>query len=690
MTDQPPGDAFRVARRGYDRDQVDAYLAELNSRLEELEDDRNQLTAQLGAVGVESAAGVQSELEAVAADVARVLESARQAADAMRSRAADDAARWREAATAAADVARRSAEQDAVALRSDAWRTGTELLQQANQQSERIRAAAEQDAILTRAEAEQEAHRLAASARKDIADESRLARVKAERMAEEARIAGETMRAEAEQEVQAAGQRVRAIEQRRTELMREIDAARDALVGLQAELEERRRALEPEPVADEAPDDGARPDWTAAWGDEVAVRIVHPTGPAAGETVDAEAMAAEVRALRQIETAEVVEAPVVDLPEAERAPEPEAEVELAAEPESVPEVEPEPEPAPEVGAVAEPEPMPEVELEPEPAPEVEAVAEPGRVAEVESAAEPEPEPMLEAEVEPEIEPEPADQPEPEPEQADMIDDLFARLRSGGGAAPAPVALVGSEPEPDPEAADLEPEAPPERPPLRAVPAAAGPDPFELRDRLLLPLTNKALRDAKRAIVDIQNVVLEELRTSGGAWSPDPDALGTGLGPTLTRLRADSRSAGALAAAELAGAAQPPVLGEPAGPTGPDLVGALGEGLAAVLRRVADGGGGPRQQSAAVSRYFRAWRTDEAERRLRHTAFAAYHAGLLEACGALGVPAVEGRANGRMCAACPASTGEPWAPDAAPPNGTAIPPAHDDCECTVVPSPIVAS
>ncbi len=705
MTEQPPGEAFRVTRRGYDRDEVDARLGELHARLGALEDERNQLAAELAAVGVESPAELRSELEAVAADVGRVLEAARQAADAMRSRAAEDAARWREAAQAEADDAGRRAEHDAMALRGDAWQTGTDLLQQVGQQTERIRAAAEQDAILTRAEAEQEAHRLVASARKDIADESRLARLKAERMTEEARIAGEQLMSEAHREVDAAQERVRDLEQRRAELMREIDVARDAVAELHAEIDERRSALEPDPEPEPAPvapavEEPARPDWAASWAhDEVTVRIVPQAEPAA-DAVDALAMAAEVAALRQAGSGEAgsgTPEPEEDGAEvADHAVKGEAGVdtEAAAEPLAVPPEPPVPEPLPAVAEVdVEPEPAVEVD-EPEAAPVAAAEPEPAVEAVAPEVAD-EPAAAAVVDVEPEAAAEVVDEADAgadappaeavgEAEGAPGgIDDLFDRLRGGGGAVPAAAVepVAAAEPEPQPAPAPVA-----ERPPLRAVPAAAGPDPFELRDRLLLPLTNKALREAKRVIVDVQNVVLQELRTSGGEWTPEPDGFAGDLAPTLAALLTASRSAGALAAAELTGAGEPPTLDEPAAPPGLDLRAAIGEGLGDVLRRSRDGGAGPRQQSAAVSRYFRAWRTDETERRLRHAAMAAFHGGLVDACAALGVPAVEGRANGRVCAACPASTGQAWVPGDPPPDGTTLPPAHDDCSCTVVPRP----
>ena len=106
MSDEAPGpepvsrsgSRFPTSRRGYDRDAVDRHAADVEARLAALEDERNRLAAQLAALGVDDGGDLRSELEQVGADVQRVLDEARAAAEAVRSRAADDAARWRSAA----------------------------------------------------------------------------------------------------------------------------------------------------------------------------------------------------------------------------------------------------------------------------------------------------------------------------------------------------------------------------------------------------------------------------------------------------------------------------------------------------------------------------------------------------------------------------------------------------------------
>jgi hypothetical protein len=106
-------------------------------------------------------------------------------------------------------------------------------------------------------------------------------------------------------------------------------------------------------------------------------------------------------------------------------------------------------------------------------------------------------------------------------------------------------------------------------------------------------------------------------------------------------------------------------------------------LSAALTRVA--GSGPREVSATVSRVFRAWRTDEAERWLRSVSRAAYHDALLGGLSVCGVDRVVGVVRGAPCAECPAGSGEAWAPGGDPPAGTVLPPAHLDCACTIVPN-----
>ena len=96
------------------------------------------------------------------------------------------------------------------------------------------------------------------------------------------------------------------------------------------------------------------------------------------------------------------------------------------------------------------------------------------------------------------------------------------------------------------------------------------------------------------------------------------------------------------------------------------------------------GTGPVEASSTLSRVFRAWRSDEAERWVRTVTYAAYHDSLLAGFSFGGVESVEGLAHGRLCDECPAAKGEAWDPAGDPPPGTAPPPAHLDCTCTVVP------
>ena len=86
----------------------------------------------------------------------------------------------------------------------------------------------------------------------------------------------------------------------------------------------------------------------------------------------------------------------------------------------------------------------------------------------------------------------------------------------------------------------------------------------------------------------------------------------------------------------------------------------------------------------MSRVFRAWRTDEAERRLRAIAYRAYHEGVIAALAALELPAVTAITEGRRCPECPAATGAVWDPAGDLPDGVILPPAHPECATTIVP------
>lgn len=183
--------------------------------------------------------------------------------------------------------------------------------------------------------------------------------------------------------------------------------------------------------------------------------------------------------------------------------------------------------------------------------------------------------------------------------ADDIDALFANLRQTG---------------PEPAAGD--------RP--RSRPKAAV-DPDLLRERLLLPLLNRAHREVKRQLTEQQNLALEQIRLAGADWNPDAAEHGTAFGPALTELVVESAGAGYLAARELGVRTEdPPPLSSgdvdvPTGEFAVDLVAAV----AAALDRSRSAGEPSRKVSAAASRVYRSWRTDSAEHRLREMSDVAY-------------------------------------------------------------------
>jgi hypothetical protein len=192
--------------------------------------------------------------------------------------------------------------------------------------------------------------------------------------------------------------------------------------------------------------------------------------------------------------------------------------------------------------------------------------------------------------------------------------------------------------------------------------------FELRDRWLLPITNRSLRNLKRQLTELQNHALENLRVSEGAWRPSKEAIIDPLRAELSLLAVESFAAGHAAAEEMIGERlpRPPAPGRE---ESPDFGSALVERLTSVLDPDAQG---VRAAGAAVSMVFRSWRTDEAERRVRDLANSAYHRGLRSS--------LEGSrrklswvVSGRGCASC----------RGAAEKGSETPPAHPGCGCTLV-------
>ena len=151
-----PAEGFRVVRRGYDRQQVDARLSAATRRIGSLEHRIRELEAGLSELGLDRPTDLAGELDLVGEDVKRILAEARVAAEKMRSRAAEDAARWRAEADTESREVRKSARSVAYAVRQSVWENGTEMLAATVAEGEALMRAATERALFVQAEAERE------------------------------------------------------------------------------------------------------------------------------------------------------------------------------------------------------------------------------------------------------------------------------------------------------------------------------------------------------------------------------------------------------------------------------------------------------------------------------------------------------------------------------------------------------
>ncbi len=596
------GRSFRQTFRGVDPAEVNEFLGRIAQQFGELLAQRDRLAGRLGEFAERD---LRSEFVAVGEEVSGVLEAARMAAEGMRDRAATDSARWRSEAMTEAETERRAAREDAEHLRSDAWHTAEELLRQAQLEARRLVEAAERDSLSVLGEAEREAHRLIAAGRREAEDATRAARMEAERLNAEATARHDEIVETARRQAESAQERARALEQRRQELMAELETLRSSLSRMEGELDERRTHLDLS-AAEEAPEEQVarvvRPDEDTGdnWEPGETVRVIPrrraATPPA--QTNDPEQVVQEARRRR---------------------------------PPEVP-----------IKAAAVPEPKP-----------IELVEETDEPEEASTTLE-DPRQSVAASVE-----------EAMQSGSDEVSDIFSRLR-GGPPPPTP------EPPRTPVAGadeDAASEVPTKKP--RAREPVTSVDPLELRQRLVLPVSNRALRNLKRQLTEMQNDALEELRVSGGDWEPETSTMEEQIRPDIVVLLSESFSMGHVAAEEMIGSSFP----RPPTPAR-DEASAIAVVLTEQLQQVIAGGGeeGSREIAASVSRVFRGWRTDEAERRVSDLASSAYHDGL-RATLAGSRHRLGWVVAGRGCARCR---------EIAEQTEGSAPPLHPGCGCTLVP------
>lgn len=631
------------ARRGYDRKAVERLFEEAQLAWAALQEEHRRLLAEIDRAG--GLDYLARDLGAVGGDVGRLLGDAQEASRGLRERARVDSTERLAAAEVEARRLLAEAEEQAFQLRANAWATGMDLLRQAVETGRGMVREAGVEVLSIRAGAEQEAHRLVASARRESQDLLREARFAAERAMLEARVPAEQP---APIEPVVPGPPAAA-------------SPPEAATG-------RRRRHAPEVTRAEIP---------------YAIRVIQPAeGPraAARPGIDpgsyGDAMAAEVEALwesGEVEALPPVPEPVPPVRPGKRAP-------VAKGPAPVTVKEPA-----EAPVTAEPKAAAGLEEPVTEPPKAEAVTEePAGQEAAEQAAR---EGATQAEAEVEAAPPPA-VPSPLAEEVGVpqpapgvVEELFARLR-GTHHAPAPGSGrrrgrgVSTPGETLPGLGPAVPAA------TLATARGTAPDAVELRERLVLPVQNRALRGVKESLLELQNSALDALRVSG-AWEGSGPALAA-LAPALDPVAEEGAEAGAQAAAAFTG-------GEPPAPVitarSAALVQAMADEFGAQVGAALDeaSGAGPLEVAAAVSRVFRAWRAEEAEHWVRTVAYAAYHDSLLAGLAVAGVRSVSPVAHGLLCPECPAFRGMAWDPGGEPPAGTARPPVHSNCVCTVGPT-----
>ena len=266
--------------------------------------------------------------------------------------------------------------------------------------------------------------------------------------------------------------------------------------------------------------------------------------------------------------------------------------------------------------------------------------------------------------------------------APSVDELFARIRAGtgaaGGSAAPPSAAPASTSAAEPAEAGTAQTEVVEAAPAEAVP---GPDDelISRRDEALAPVIARLGRSIKRALGDDQNRLLDRLRN---APSLTVEEL---LGPEDEHsaafvVAARSQLAEAFAAGTAFGGAGAAAVVEG------DAVEQSAEGLAHVVvtmlrRQMADRGD---ELSDRVGAAFREWRGERVERLTGDYATQAFSAGVMAAAGDDKVRWVVTSTSG--CSDCEdnALAGAVSASEAFP-TGHAHPPAHSGCRCLVAPA-----
>ncbi len=151
------------------------------------------------------------------------------------------------------------------------------------------------------------------------------------------------------------------------------------------------------------------------------------------------------------------------------------------------------------------------------------------------------------------------------------------------------------------------------------------DPAETQARLLVPIVNERLRNVKRRLTDAQSEALEALREDA-EWTPDPSAVADELRSDLVGVVREAYTAGARGASDLFGIDPIEIEPPPTDPSG-DFADEMSKDLERILDEGRKSGQDATTLSSSVSRVYRTWRTDQAERRVAVLAEGAYREGM---------------------------------------------------------------
>jgi hypothetical protein len=598
---------------GYDPLEVRAFVSGMKDQVKRLEARHATLISGNGTLDDRDLAVV---IDSAMGDISRLLEAARIAAKKIRERAEHDAS---DGLTVATDRARKllaSAESQAFALRKAAWETSTEVLESVKAEGARMRAAAERGALEIIGNAERKAHRKLAAARRDSENAIQMATVESERLLGLARANGQEIIREADARAEETREQVSALEVRHRELLEEMEIFRSKLEGPSAQVE------------------GAQTST---------VRVIHHGDDGAESNADLDllrtAVALPEDAVMVARARPVGWADGTDSVRLVRIPTTKARLEVDA-----------------------------LEL----ADEVARLREEGAAAGTEESEQP-----GESAV---------------PGHVRLVHTPAGASRTTSADREAAIAGIrggvpGSRTTDELAALFLQlrmKEATTAKAPAEATTAKAPAEasakklsPLQRYDRMLLPVTNRALRAVKRQLIDVQREQVEALKEDPEEWRPERSSLASYLVHVLSVMEREAFERGHTAAAEMRGTRPGVLRGEPPTNGSAPFVSALFDDVSATVEDARRAGLGSQEVSSSVSRVYRAWRTDEAERRLRFLAGRAYHNGLVKGLIEAGVDGFRIEVN-EGCDECSAFSGQ--VVDAVP-----IVPAHVECRCTIAPA-----